>query len=87
MRYSMFIGRYQPLHENHIRIMRHVLDEEGKNICVALRTTPKDSDNPYTIEQRCAMIQREFKKEITQGRVAVCIIPDISEICFGRKVG
>lgn len=74
------------MHGNHIRIMRSVLDE-GKNVCVALRATPKDKDNPYSIEQRCRMFQKEFGEEITNRRVAICVIPDIEEICFGRKVG
>ncbi|MFH1624471.1 MAG: adenylyltransferase/cytidyltransferase family protein [Pseudomonadota bacterium] len=87
MQYSLFIGRYQPLHEGHIKLMRHVLEEDKKNVCIAIRSTPKDNNNPFSIEQRCAMIQKEFGKEISQGRVAVCVIPDITEVCYGRDVG
>lgn len=81
MRYSLFIGRFQPLHDGHIKLIRKVLDE-GKQVCVALRDTPKDKDNPYTIQERKAMFFNEFKHD-----VKIIVIPDIDEICYGRKVG
>ena len=37
-KYSLFIGRYQPLHAGHINLIRVVLNE-GKNVLVALRDT------------------------------------------------
>ena len=79
--YSLFIGRYQPLHEGHIRLIQKVLDE-GKNVCVALRDTEIDKNNPYSIKQRKEMFFKEFKDI-----VKIIIIPDIEEICYGRKVG
>ncbi len=81
MKYSLFIGRYQPLHEGHIALIRKVLDE-GKNVCVALRDTPIDKDNPYSIDERKIMFYKEFELG-----VKVIAIPDIEEVVYGRKVG
>lgn len=81
MRYSLFIGRFAPLHEGHIKLIQSVLDE-CKNVCVALRDTEIDKDNPYTIEERIQMFWDVFGD-----KVKITVIPDIEEVCFGRKVG
>lgn len=79
--YSLLIGRFQPLHEGHIALIQSVLDE-GKNVLVALRDTPQSNDNPYSIKERMDMFYKAFGE-----RVRVITIPDISEVCYGRKVG
>ena len=79
--YSLFVGRYQPVHFGHIKLIQSVLDE-GKNVCIALRDTTRDKNNPYTIRQRKRMFKKIFGKKIK-----IIKIPDIEEICYGRKVG
>ena len=86
MRYSLFIGRYQPLHEGHIKLIQTVLDE-GKNVCVALRDTEKSESDPYSVTERIVMFHEAFPDEIDSGRMRVIHIPDIEEVCYGRKVG
>jgi len=83
---SLFIGRWQPLHKGHCGIMRKVLEEGGK-ICIGIRNSKIDDKNPYNVEQRVAMICKEFYKEIMEGTVTWCVLPDIKEVCHGRKVG
>jgi len=84
--WSLFIGRFQPLHEGHIKLIRTVLNEGGK-VCIGLRDTPINDKNPFTIEQRCRMFEKEFKKEIEENRLKIVVLPDIKEVCHGRKVG
>ena len=86
MKYSLFIGRYQPLHKGHIKLIRSVL-KEGKNVCIALREADMDESNPYTLKDRIVMFQSEFEKEIGEKKMVVISIPDIEEVCYGRKVG
>src|SRR3990167_10001013 len=81
MKYSLFIGRYSPLHDGHIAIIEKVLSE-GKNVLVAIRDTPLYNNDPFTCEEREEMLKLHFGD-----RVKVIKIPDIEEICFGRKVG
>jgi len=86
---SMFIGRYQPLHEGHIKLMKAVLDE-GKNIIIALRDTPIQETDPYNVEERINMIKEVFTDAVVypeKGRIVICAIPDMSEVVFGRGVG
>ena len=35
-KYSMFIGRWQPLHQGHLWLINQRL-QEGKNVCLAIR--------------------------------------------------
>ena len=81
---SLFIGRYQPFHEGHKRLMEVVL-KEGKNIVIALRDTEIDEKNPFTIAERSAKITWNMTE--WYGRYQIIAIPDISEICYGRDVG
>ena len=85
-KYSLFIGRYQPFHKGHAKLIRTVLNE-GKNVCIAIRDTSIDFSNPYNMLFRKKLIQEEFYNEIYEKRVKIIVIPDIEEVCYGRKVG
>jgi len=84
--YSLFIGRFQPLHKGHIKLIQTVLDE-GKNVCIAIKDTELDENNPYNVLQRQAMFEEYFWEELSHGTMTIIIIPDIAEVCYGRKVG
>jgi len=47
----------------------------------------RNDDNPYSIEQRCRMIQDRFSKEFFNRQIVLSIIPDIEEVVYGRGVG
>jgi len=79
--YSLFIGRWQPFHEGHKALIDSVL-AEGKPVVIAIRDTPISEDNPYSVEERTEMI-----KKVYGDKVGICVIPDIAEIVYGRKVG
>jgi len=84
--FSLFIGRWQPLHQSHIKLMRVVLDEGGK-VCIGIRNSKVDENNPYSVEDRVKMIKKEFHKELSNGTVEWAVLPDIKECCHGRRVG
>ena len=84
--YNLFIGRYQPLHEGHVKLIRTVLDE-GKKVCIALRKEDGTKDNPYTQQERLKMFEKEFYKEISGGNLEVVFVPNVTTVCHGRKVG
>ena len=88
MKYSLLIGRYQPLHVGHITLIRTVLNE-GKNVCVALRAQTEENinENPYSFEERAEMFYKEFKEEMDSLKLVITLIPDIEEVAYGRKVG
>jgi len=86
MKYSMVMGRFQPLHKGHIALINNILNE-GKNVCVAIKDTELDEYNPYTTEQRKATIGEYFWEEINHGTLTIIVVPDIMEVCYGRRVG
>ncbi len=83
---SLFIGRYQPFHQGHIKLIRKVLNE-GKSVVVAIREMELSEDNPYSVGSRKLVIETEFKKEVKNGKLKTIVIPNITEVCYGRKVG
>ena len=82
----LFIGRYQPLHPGHCKLIRTVLNE-GRKVLVALRITGIDESNPYSVNQRRKMFEKEFATEVENETLRVIAIPDVEGICYGRKVG
>jgi len=86
-KYSMFIGRWQPLHKGHLWLINERL-KEGKNICLAIRDVDIDDKNPWTAKEIEKMIHEgELKELIKEGKVVTTIIPDIESINYGRGVG
>jgi nicotinamide mononucleotide adenylyltransferase len=87
MKYSMFIGRWQPLHKGHLWLINERL-KYGKNIWLAIRDIEPDQNNPWTAQEIEQMVRDgELKDLILDGRVIVSIIPDIESVNFGRDVG
>ena len=84
--FSIFIGRWQPLHEGHKQMFQQVLDEGG-NVCIAIRDMETDFKNPFTPMQVMGNIMNQYEELISEGRVKVMIIPDICSVEFGRGVG
>ena len=46
MKYSMFIGRWQPWHDGHRWLIDQRLNE-GKNVLICVREVSQDDKNPY----------------------------------------
>jgi len=84
--WSLFIGRWQPLHQAHRELFRQVINEGG-NVCIAIREVKPDEKNPFTASEVYVSITDEYVDLIKDGRVRVIKIPDICSIEFGRGVG
>lgn len=82
-RYTLFIGRWSPPHKGHKYLFDSVLNNNGK-ICIAIRNTPISEKNPYTADQRKQLLMALYPNN---PNVKIIIIPDINEVCIGRKVG
>lgn len=84
--YSMFVGRWQPLHKGHQWLFQQALDE-GKNVLICIRDVQPDDKNPYSAAEVKNMIEEHYGDLITTETVKVIIIPDIESINYGRGVG
>ena len=84
MKYSLFIGRWQPWHQGH----RWLIDQrlkQGKNVCIAIRDVAPDDKNPFTPEEVLKNIQQELSD--LGKKVKIIIIPEIESVNYGRGVG
>ena len=87
MKYSLFIGRWQPLHDGHLWLINQRL-KEGKNVCLAIRDVEPDSNQPWTSKEIEKMVHEgPLKDLIKDGKVITTIIPDIESVNYGRGVG
>ena len=86
MKYSMFIGRWQPWHDGHRWLIDQRLNE-GKNVLICVREVSKDDKNPYNPIEVKENVEKELKDLINSKRVKVIIIPDIESVNYGRGVG
>ena len=86
MKYSMFIGRWQPWHNGHRWLIDQRLNE-GKNVLICVREVSKDDKNPYNPIEVKENVEKELKDLINSKRVKVIIIPDIESVNYGRGVG
>jgi len=86
VKYSMFIGRWQPWHAGH----RWLIDQrlkEGKRVLLAIRDVEPDERNPWTPQEVLRNLTTELLDLIHTGRLKIIIIPDIESVNIGRGVG
>ena len=86
MKYSMFIGRWQPWHKGH----RWLIDQrlkEGKKVWIAIRNVEPNENQPWTAHEILMNLQEELDDLIQEGRIFISIIPDIESVNYGRGVG
>lgn len=86
MKYSMFIGRWQPWHNGHRWLIDQRL-QEGKNVLICVREVSKDDKNPYDPAEVKFNVENELQDLIDSKKVKVIIIPDIESVNYGRGVG
>ena len=86
MKYSMFIGRWQPWHDGHRWLIDQRLNE-NKNVLICVREVSKDDKNPYDPIAVKENIEKELHDLVNSDRVKVIIIPDIESVNYGRGVG
>jgi cytidyltransferase-like protein len=81
----LFIGRYQPFHGGHQRLIEEGLRRVGQ-VCIAVRDTQGiDTKNPlpyFAVKQRI-----EAALSAYAGRFVVVPLPNITNVYYGRDVG
>ena len=86
MKYSMFIGRWQPRHDGHQWLIDQRL-KEGKNVLICIQDVIPDENNPYTSEEVYDNLKDRLSYFIRKGLVKLMIIPPIESVNYGRDVG
>ena len=86
MKYSMFIGRWQPWHQGHRWLIDQRLNE-GKNVLICIRDVEPNEKQPCTPHEVLMNLSNELEELIQEGRIKIIIIPDIESVNYGRGVG
>ena len=86
VKYSMYIGRWQPWHEGHRWLIDQRLNE-GKKVLICIRDVEPDEKNPWTPLEVLQNLSNELLDIIQEGKIKIIIIPDIESINIGRGVG
>jgi cytidyltransferase-like protein len=82
---ALFLGRYQPFHDGHRRLIEEGLRRVGQ-VCIAVRDTQGlDDRNPLSFQEVKARIEAALWQY--RGRVLVVQVPNISHVLYGREVG
>ena len=82
---ALFVGRYQPFHGGHLRLIEEGLNRVGQ-ACIAVRDTHgTNGKNPlpfFAVKQRIEVALSAYA-----GRFVVVPLPNITNVFYGRDAG
>ena len=79
------LGRYQPFHEGHLRLFEKILIKTGQ-VCIQVKDVYRIEDNPFKFKKIKSSINRKLINTY-KSRYKIMLVPNITKICYGRKVG
>ena len=81
---AQMLGRWQPFHDGHYALFQEIVKKTGQ-VCIQIRDVQGVNDNPFdfdTVKKNIFEALKEFKN-----RIKVTLVPNITNICYGRGVG
>ena len=78
------LGRWQPWHEGHQKLFEEILKKTGQ-VNIMVRDVQGVGDNPFdfeTVKANILVALKDFKN-----RIKITLVPNITNICYGRGVG
>jgi len=82
---ALFLGRYQPFHDGHKKLIEEGLRRVGQ-VCIAVRDTHgTDDKNPLDFYAVKAQIEAALWQH--RGRILIVQVPNITNVFYGRDVG
>ena len=82
---TLMLGRYQPFHDGHLALFLEALKKTGQ-VLIAVRDTANiDNKNPFDFD----MVKKFIDQKLAdyQGQYQVILVPNITNIVYGRDVG
>ena len=77
---GLFVGRFQPFHNGHLKIVKDLLEKVDELIiAVGSSQYSHDADNPFTAGERITMIRNALESEnISPSKYWIIPIPDLN---------
>ena len=82
---AQMLGRWQPWHDGHQKLFEEILKKTGQ-VNIMVRDVKGIDDNPFDFETVKKKIEDRLNPEF-EGRFKIMLVPNITNICYGRGVG
>ena len=82
---AQMLGRWQPFHDGHYALFEEIIKKTGQ-VCIQIRDVQGVDDNPFDFETFKKSIEDRLNPEF-EGRFKIMMVPNITNICYGRGVG
>ena len=83
---ALLLGRYQPWHDGHRALFDRAIAKSGQVIIQVRDCQGWNGSNPFEFEKVKRFIKRDLDP-IYQGQYEIILVPNITEIVYGRDVG
>ncbi len=81
---AQMLGRWQPWHAGHQKLFEEILKKTGQ-VNIMVRNVQGVDDNPFDFETVKNNICKALEKY--KNRFIITLVPNITNICYGRGVG
>ena len=81
---AQMLGRWQPWHAGHQKLFEEILKKTGQ-VNIMVRDVQGVEDNPFnfeTVKKNILVALKDY-----ENRVKITLVPNITNICYGRGVG
>ena len=82
---AQMLGRWQPWHAGHQKLFEEILKKTGQ-VNIMVRDVKGVDDNPFDFETVKKNIEERLNPEF-EGRFKIMLVPNVTNICYGRGVG
>jgi phosphopantetheine adenylyltransferase len=82
---AQMLGRWQPFHDGHYALFEEIIKKTGQ-VCIQVRDVKGVDDNPFNFEDVKLKIEERLNLKY-KNKFKVILVPNITNICYGRGVG
>ena len=82
---AQMLGRWQPWHAGHQKLFEEILKKTGQ-VNIMVRDVQGVDDNPFDFETVKQKIEERLNPKY-EGRFRIMLVPNVTNICYGRGVG
>jgi adenylylsulfate kinase len=83
---AQLLGRYQPWHLGHRKLFEEALNRVGQVILMIRDVQGWNNSNPFSFDQVKNLIKKDLDP-LYQGQYEIILVPNITQILYGRDVG